>query len=442
MSRPAPPAPAAHDPRRLLAAPGARAERRTLAGHRAGFGPTPYLGGPHRLTEAVQAAGLTGRGGACFPTARKLHAVAAASGRAVVVGNGAEGEPASSKDRVLLAEVPHLVLDGIQVAAEAVRARQAYLYLAGVPALVTVVRAALAERAAARTDLVPVELVPAPVRYLAGEESAVTARISGAAAKPRFTPPRVFERGVRGRPTLVQNVETLAHIALVARYGPAWFRALGTPDEPGTMLCTVSGAVARPTVVEVPVGTPLRDVLGAAGGGTGPLAAVLLGGYHGSWLAGAPAADLRLCNADLRPHGATVGSGVVVALPENVCGVVETARVARYLADQAAGQCGPCRNGLPLLADTLAALAGTVGTVRFGPHPLSRMIRGRVDQLTTLVDGRGACHHPDGTVRLVRSALRVFGPEIARHEHGDCVGRSAPGLLPVPPLPAGPDSWW
>ena len=419
-------------PRRLLAAPGAGADRVTLAGHLAEHGPVPYLGGPHLLAQVVDAAGLTGRGGACFPTGRKLRAVAAAAGPRIVVGNGAEGEPASAKDRLLLASAPHLVLDGLQLVAEAVGARQAYLCVPRIPALVATVQAAVAERVAAGGDRIAVELLTAPQRFLAGEESALVAWISGAPAKPRFTPPRVFERGVRGRPTLVQNVETLAHTAMVARHGPAWFRAVGTPDEPGTMLCTASGAVARPAVVEVAIGTPLGEVLAAAGGVVGPVSAILLGGYHGTWLAGGHAADLRLCNAELRHHGATLGCGVIVVLPDNVCGVVETARVARYLAEQSARQCGPCRNGLPLLADAFAELAGP------GPR---RIGRARIDQLTALVERRGACHHPDGTVRFLRSALWVFAAEIARHEHGDCVGWGGTGLLPAPRSPSGPDGW-
>jgi NADH:ubiquinone oxidoreductase, NADH-binding (51 kD) subunit len=429
-------------PHRLLARRGVNLV--TLASHLAEHGPPPRLGGPHLLTGLVEAAGLTGRGGAFFPTGRKLRAVAAAPGPRVVVGNGAEGEPASAKDQLLLATAPHLVLDGLRLVAEAVDARQAYLYLPRTPALIGVVRAAVAERTAAWGEPVPVELATAPHRFIAGEESALASRLSGGPARPRFTPPRVSERGVRARPTLVQNVETLAHIALVARYGPAWFRTLGTPNEPGTMLCTVGGAVARPAVVEVPVGTPLREVLAAAGGIVGRVSAILLGGYHGTWLDADQAVDLPLCQAALRPHGAALGCRVIVALPADVCGLVETARVARYLAEQSAGQCGPCHNGLPALAAAFVELAGP------GPH---RTGRARIDQLTTLVEGRGACHHPDGTVRFLRSALRVFSGEIARHEHGRCVGLEArigphapvgqvgAGLLPVPACPSGPDSW-
>jgi NADH:ubiquinone oxidoreductase subunit F (NADH-binding) len=123
---------------------------------------------------------------------------------------------------------------------------------------------------------------------------------------------------VDGAPTLVQNVETLAHIALIARHGAAWFRAAGTPDEPGTFLATVGGAVATPRVVETGYGVPLNELLDAAGGATAPLQAVLVGGYHGGWIPAHPA--LPVSRAALAPYGASPGAGVVLALPTGVCG--------------------------------------------------------------------------------------------------------------------------
>lgn len=434
MSTPLPPSalnvPPAGQVHRLLPGPAAP-DRRTLAGHLSAFGPVAYLGGRRLLATVLEQAGLTGRGGAGFPTHRKLAAVAAAGKRAVVVANGAEGEPAGAKDKVLLTTAPHLVLDGLQLAAEAVGADRGYIYVQRVPAVVEAVRAALAERATAGVDRVGVELVTAPVRYLAGEESAAVALISGRPAKPKFRPPAVYERGVRGRPTLVHNVETLAHAALVARFGPEWFRALGTPDEPGTMLFSVAGAVRHPGVVEAAVGTPLRDVLDRAGGTTGSLSAVLVGGYHGTWLP-ADRLGVRLANAALREQGASLGTGVLVALPEHACGVVETARVVGYLAAESAHQCGPCRNGLPLIADALTQLAVP------GAHG---GVRSDVERWMSLVQRRGACHHPDGTVRFLHSALTVFGAELQRHERGRCSGSSTRPVLPVPATPSGPDSW-
>ena len=401
-----------------------------LTAHLGLHGPVPYRATGALIAE-VRAAGLTGRGGAAFPVHRKLEAVAAARrGRAIVVGNGAEGEPASHKDEALLFLAPHLVLDGLQLAAEAVGAGRAVLYVRDDLRVRTRLEDYLPERDASGLDRVPVEIVWSPRRFLAGEESALASRVSGGPAVPRFTPPRVFDHGVDGRPTLVQNVETLAHLALIARYGPGWFRAMGTPDEPGTMLCTLRQASGSVDVAEAAIGTPLATLLdlpAVKGDGEGG-GAVLVGGYHGAWLPAAQAARLTLSNADLRPVGAFTGAGVLAALPADRCGLIESARVARYLALESAGQCGPCLNGLPSIAAAMAELAG--------PHPQPRVLD-NLSRWAGLVEGRGACHHPDGTVRFLRSALSVFGPEVRLHQQGRC---SAAAGLPFLPVPAGPST--
>ena len=389
-----------------------------LRTHLSRYAAPPYFGHPGKLIPVLRAAGLTGRGGAAFPVHRKLQAVAEAKTHPVVIGNGAEGEPASDKDKSLLWISPHLVLDGLQLAAEAVGSQAVALYVHRNARLQERLRAAVAERATARIDLAPVEIIDAPPRFLAGEESALASRISGEPAMPRFKPPRVFERGVVGRPTLVHNVETLAHMALIARYGPAWFRSAGTPDEPGSMLCTLHQADGRRDVVETALGTPLRELLRL--GGT---QAVLSGGYHGAWLASADAARMTLSNSDLKAAGAFVGAGVLVALPADRCGIAETARVARYLALESAGQCGPCFNGLP----RIAAALDEVASPRPDPRAVTDMIR-----WAGLVEGRGACHHPDGTTRFVRSALHVFRDEIRNHSAGRCVDPARDPFLPLP----------
>src|SRR5450631_2068331 len=295
---------------RLLPADG---QPMDLATHLRAHGPTPYRGGPRMLIHTIESAGLTGRGGAAFPTHRKLAAVADQRGTPVVVGNGAEGEPASDKDKTLLWSSPHLVLDGLQLEAEAVGARKVHLYLHREPRLVQRLESAIAERAAAGLDRIRVNLVTAPSRFLAGEASALASRVEGGAALPRFTPPRMFERGVNGAPTLVQNVETLAQLALISRYGPAWFRTLGTEAEPGSMLTTVRLANGGGGVAEAAIGTPIAELLKLR---QDPAQAVLVGGYHGAWLTAEQAGRLTLSNADLRPLGAAVGAGVLAALPE------------------------------------------------------------------------------------------------------------------------------
>jgi NADH:ubiquinone oxidoreductase subunit F (NADH-binding) len=377
-----------------------------------------------RLVDLVERSGLTGRGGAGFPTGRKLRSVAEARGRAVVVANGAEGEPASGKDRLLLTRSPHLVLDGVSLAAYAVGADRAFLAIHEHEArLARSLDAAIAARAAAGIDAVPVDIVGIPSRYVSSEQSAIVHFLNGGPALPTFSPPRTHERGYDGRPTLVNNVETLAHVALIARRGDRWFRQAGVPGAPGTMLVTVSGAVARPGVYEIEAGTPIGAMLQSAGGLAEPVGSILTGGYFGSWLPAEIAWHLPLTHRDVRAAGGALGAGVIVALPEASCGLAETARVVRYLAAETAGQCGPCMFGLPALADALADLAYQGG----------QRATARIGRLIGLVAGRGACKHPDGATQLARSALVAFGGDAAWHEeNGPCYGIDRPPVLPLP----------
>ncbi len=381
---------------------------------------------PENLIEAVERSGLRGRGGAGFPTGTKMRAVArAGSRRPVVVANGVEGEPASEKDDLLVSSAPHLVLDGVAVAAWAVGAREANICIGREAGrAVDAITRALAERKGAGIDPVDPRLVEVPDGYVAGEESAIVNHLNGGPGKPTFVPPRPFERGVAGRPTLVSNVETLANLALIARRGPRWFQELGTADDPGTVLITITGAVASPGVYEIAGGTPLAVVLEAAGGITVPVPAFLLGGYGGSWVAADAALRLPLGHAALRTARSNLGPGVIVALPQTSCGVVESARVARYLADQSAGQCGPCVYGLEAIADALEGISDR----RAEPGAYRWIERWCAD-----IGHRGACSHPDGAIRFIASSLRTFADEVDRHEQGQpcCADPDSTGLLPV-----------
>ncbi|HEV2935881.1 MAG TPA: NADH-ubiquinone oxidoreductase-F iron-sulfur binding region domain-containing protein [Streptosporangiaceae bacterium] len=411
-------------PRLLPLVPGVPED---LRAHLARYGRPPYRGGPGMLIHGAEAAGLTGRGGAAFPVHRKLAIVARTRGRKVIVANGAESEPASRKDALLLRVAPNLVLDGLQLAAEAIGASEAHLYLH--PGVSPEIVHALSQRAAAGLDWLSVQITEAPPRFLAGQESALVNRLGGGPARPTFVPPRVSERGLGGSPTLVQNVETLAHLALIARYGPRWFRALGTEKEPGSMLTTVHQADGTSQVIETAIGTPLRTLISQQP----EPQAVLIGGFHGSWLPASQAAELTLDNATLNKRGAAVGAGVIAALPADRCGLAEAARVARYLAVESAGQCGPCLNGLPRMAAGLAELAG---------RGHRRQVRADLERWAGLVTGRGACNHPDGTARFVRSALTVFAPEISLHARGHCSATNRRPFLPLPDgMPTTEDDW-
>jgi NADH:ubiquinone oxidoreductase subunit F (NADH-binding) len=385
----------------------------SLAAHTRVHGPLPQVPA-HQLIEEVERSGLRGRGGADFPTALKLRAVAERRRVGPVIVNGSETEPASAKDRLLLARLPHLVLDGAVLAAGAVGSRQVIVKV-GSNAVdsVRVLEGAIAAR---ERDPVSIEVVTGPEGYVAGEESAVVHYLNGGPELPTFIPPRPFERGYRGRPTLIQNPETLAQLALVARFGSRWYRELGTVADPGSALVTITGAVRAPGVYELAFGTAMSDLLAAAGGPSEPLQALLVGGYFGTWMEASEATSLRLAREDLRSVGCTLGSGVLIALGESSCGLHESARVIRYLADQSAGQCGPCVYGLRAIADSVGALANGVA------HASER---GRVLRWASEVRGRGACHHPDGAARFVESALAVFGDDIDAHRRGRCGARPA-----------------
>lgn len=359
---------------------------------------------PERLRAEVQASGLSGRGGAGFPTARKLDALARHRRRPVLVANAMEGEPASAKDAVLLTYAPHLVLDGAQVAARAVGADSVVVCAPAGSLHLAALRDALAERDAAGMDPVAVQLAPAPAHYAAGEESALVDWVGGGRGLPTYRPDKGIPLVAAGRNVLVQNVETLAHLALIARHGARWFRSVGTAGAPGTALVTVSGAVPRPGVLEVELGTPIVRILERAGVDRPPRA-LLVGGYGGAWLSGA-CADLPYEPSALAAHGAGIGAGVIASLGPDSCGMAETARVVSYLSSQRAGQCGPCTFGMPALSDDLHRLA-----IGYADGWLLERLASRLDA----VDGRGACRLPDGAVRLVRSALDVFASDIRAH---------------------------
>jgi len=401
-----------------------------LRSHLELHGPLPELRRSDRdqMIRVVERAGVRGHGGAAFPVAVKLRAVASRRGRKIVLANGAEGEPASKKDRVLLRELPHLVLDGAAVAAGAVGAREA---IVAVPEdddrSLQRLQQALDERATAglRTDP-RFLLCPVPRRYITGQETALINYVNTGLPLPTFQGPRPFEHGVRQHPTLVQNVETLAHLALIARGGAEWFRQVGTEEDPGSALITLSGAVRAPGVYEIEHGMPLADLLAMAGAEHEPTA-VLIGGYFGGWLPGELASRVLLARAELAPHGAALGAGVIAVLGSRSCPVAETARVADYLAAEGARQCGPCLNGLAGISETIYLLAN--GTAPAIAHwDLERWCRE--------LPRRGACAHPDGAVRFISSALRVFAAQFAEHaRHGRCERCNNAPMLPAPMQP-------
>jgi NADH:ubiquinone oxidoreductase subunit F (NADH-binding) len=376
-----------------------------------------------RIQQAVSASGLLGRGGAGFPSAVKWDAVRRGRRRPMVVVNAMEGEPASAKDRVLLSCAPHLVLDGAEVAAAVVGASEIVICVAddNRPAAAAVERA-VTERMRAGTARSRMSVRRPPARYLAGEESALVSWLNDEQGLPMLREDKSVPLRASRRPVLVHNAETLSQVALIARHGPEWFRRVGMPEAPGSTLVTVSGAVRSPGVFEVELGTPVADIVRRAGLET-ELSGALLGGYGGAWLHPSRMAT-PYAAGPLSAAGATLGVGIVIALPVGSCGITETARIARYMAGESAGQCGPCVFGLPAIATDLEQLA----TGRS-----DRAVLERIRTRATAIEGRGACRHPDGVVRLVRSALAVFADDVAAHVHGrPCPGHAAGSVLRFP----------
>ncbi|MGC1215818.1 MAG: NADH-ubiquinone oxidoreductase-F iron-sulfur binding region domain-containing protein [Micromonospora sp.] len=376
---------------------------------------------PANLLRLAEAIDLKGKGGAGFPFARKLRAVLESCERqelsAVVVVNATEGEPASWKDKVLLTRAPHLILDGAALAAYALDAEEIVIGVAEDD----VSRPSLTEALQERRMPVPATIVTVPHRFISGEGGALVNGINGLPHIPPGTKKRSSDSGVGGLPTLLSNAETYAQLAVAARLGPYEYAALGTDDEPGTVLLTVTGSAGRPAVVECAAGTPLRDILDLCEVPDGP--GILLGGYHGKWITPEAANRAEISRKGLAAVGGTLGAGIIVPLGRDTCPLGEAAQVVRYLAGESAGQCGPCRMGLPDLARAVdLAVSGSA------PVEIVRAAAGDVK-------GRGACSHPDGTARFALSAMEIFADDLRLHTTGDGCGKRVKGVMGLPGAP-------
>ena len=379
----------------------------TFNQHEHAYGPLDAHTITSKLIDSLTEAGLTGRGGAAFASWRKLAAIDQGRGtrRAIVIANGAEGEPLSFKDKTLLAHSPHLVLDGLLLVGRSVNATELYLYSNAVS--MPSVQSAVVQRA----DAARIKVIEAAATFISGEASAVVQAIGGGDAIPKDKRRRLSESGLKKRATLVLNVETLAHIALIARFGAPWFTSVGSDDDPGTRLLSISGH-AKEQVLEMSASANVAEVLAAAAVEPSEVQGILVGGYHGRWI--------KPLNYRLASNGPTLstvrpGAGVIHILGTGKCGLQATATIARYLAHESAKQCGPCMFGLPAMVRTLSALADGERDPRLSAE---------LERLSALVAGRGACHHPDGFVQLISSALETFSDEVATHLSGQCLAIS------------------
>ncbi|MET8651597.1 NADH-ubiquinone oxidoreductase-F iron-sulfur binding region domain-containing protein [Nocardia aurea] len=391
-------------PRLLRAAPGieSAAEYREQGGYRA-------LASTTDLLAEVERGGLLGRGGAGFPLAIKLRTVREANLRGrdtVVVANGEEGEPSSIKDKWLLRHRPHLILDGLRLAAAVVGARRAFVYVSD-PEAAERIEAAIAE-AGAFDDLV-VRVVTVSPAYVAGEETAAVQAVNGGPALPKDKPPRPFEQGVDGVPTVVSNVETLSNLPFIQRYGGDAFRAEGTASSPGTFLATLTVAGRAPALYELPHGVALTDLLSWEGISPDDVRGALMGGYFAGML-DREVLGATLDHAALRALGSGLGCGAI-SLITSECPVAVAAAVMSYFDRENAGQCGSCFNGTAAMAAALNALRDGVA----GTEDLARLERWSV-----VLRGRGACGTLDGATNTAATLLARFPIEVTEHLDNRC----------------------
>ncbi|CAB3772675.1 MULTISPECIES: NADH-ubiquinone oxidoreductase-F iron-sulfur binding region domain-containing protein [Burkholderia] len=371
------------------------------------------------IIRELEIAGLQGRGGAGFPAATKWSALANnAASHKVVVANGEEGEPASRKDRWLLTHRPHCVLDGLLLAAQAIGATRAIVYLSH-EETVHAMRKAIDELMASHLKpALRVEVHVVKATYVAGEETAVCRAINGGPALPTSRPPRPFEVGVDGAPTLVTNVETLAYAAWISRHGGDRFRTQGVTNSPGTTLMTLTGACRRPGVYEVPLGATIDDVFQTVGGGyIGTPRGYIMGGWFGGFLS-ANHGTRNCCYVGLRKAGTGLGCAAITALSDQDDAVQMAGDIAAWYSAESAHQCGVCTKGTQSIAATIGRISQGQGV----SQDRENLIR-----WGTTLRGRGACAFLDGAATLARSLI---------HEFDDAVSeRLAPQVPETPTTP-------
>ena len=378
---------------------------------------------PLEVIATLAEADLRGRGGAAFPTARKWELAAAASGvPRYVVANGGEHEPGSLKDRLLVAKHPHKVLEGMALCAYATGASEGVLYLiedmseaiGRAEGAIREARAAglLGDRIHGGGFSFDLRIVKAPPTYVAGEETAALEVIEGRRAWPRRKPPYPGQSGLYGKPTTVNNVETLACVPGILRHGAGWFRSLGRRGGSGTMLFTLDSRVNRPGVHELPLGSTFRELIEGAGGGarSGRAIRAILPAMSSAFLP-ASCLDVPMTHDAVRAAGSGLGCGGVTIVEDGECLVERSLEIAEFFKREQCGQCPACR----MQTGTLAVVLGQVRGGGAGDYT------GQVDKIVEFARGKGYCSLPAMAAAPVQSALRLFPEDFARHaETGAC----------------------
>ena len=374
---------------------------------------------PEELIKIVSDAGLRGRGGAGFPTGKKWQLAREAPEQPrYLVLNGGEDEPGSKKDRVLLENLPHLILEGAILGAYAISAAKAYLYInARYDAAMKSINDALSEAKAAGYwgnnilgsgfDL-EFEIFPAPHNYVAGEDTAVLEVLEGKKAWPRQKPPFPVTVGLFGKPTSVNNVETLANVAPIVLQGAEWYRNFGTAESAGTMIFSLNDDVNRPGVYELPFGTPLRYLIEECGGGVkdGKTIKAIMPAAPSSAFLPPEKIDTPLDHNSMRDAGSALGCGVVRLVPEKSCIVEELVKIADFFAAESCGQCPACR----METNTLAMMLKKVQAGQGGAPILEQF-----GKILAFNKGKGFCNLIAMPGPPIESAIKLFPADFEAH---------------------------
>ena len=380
---------------------------------------------PAEVVDLVKRSGLRGRGGAGFPAGMKWSFVPKGVYPRYLVCNADEGEPGTCKDRVLMERDPHLVVEGIAIASFAIEAHHAFIYVRGEFELSAKrLEGAIAEARAygylgsnIQGSGYDLEIVVhrGSGAYICGEETALLTSLEGERGNPRLKPPFPATEGLYRKPTVINNVETLANLPLIVERGAEWYTSMGTEKSPGIKLFALSGHVKRPGVYELPLGTTLRTLIEEYGGGTlddRPIKAIIPGGSSSPMLTAAQI-DTPMDYESIAAAGSMLGSGAVIVMAEGTCMVAVARRLAQFYAHEDCGQCVPGREGIAWLAKILERIEAG---------------RGREQDLDLLLDicdglsGRSLCPMGDAVVGPVRSSIKHFRADYLAHiQTGRCV---------------------
>ena len=381
---------------------------------------------PEEIIEAVKASGLRGRGGAGFPTGLKWSFISRnAPGQKYVVCNSDEGEPGTFKDRDILRYHPHLVIEGMIIAGYAIGATRGYNYIRGEfweP--YQRFEAALGE--ARKAGFLGENLLGSGFdfelhnhlgagAYICGEETALLESIEGKKGQPRYKPPFPAHFGLYGRPTIINNTESLASIPVILEKGGSWFKGLGVENSGGSKLFSISGNINNPGVFEIPMGTPFSTLLEMAGGMKDgrKMKAVIPGGSSAPVLPGDQMMELNMDYDSIAKAGSMLGSGAVIVMDDTNCMVKVLERMSYFYHEESCGQCTPCREGTGWLYRVVSRIENGKGR----PEDLALL-----DDMTVKIAGRTICALGDAAAMPVQGMLRHFREEFEYHiEHKKCM---------------------